>query len=332
MLYEDAFLEHLANGLRSILPAWDLPIDASLRLLTISENATFLAHDADRRIVLRVHRPDYHSEGEIRSELAWIEALRRDGIVETPRPVPTAAGELLVSFADGPALRHIAAFEHMSGAEPQAADDLPYWYGHLGEIAARLHHHSRQWERPAGFVRKRWDFATILGADAHWGDWRHALGLDAGGLRVLEHLHGRLEAECDAAGHGEDRFGLVHCDMRAANLLVDGDRLGVIDFDDCGLSWFGYDFAASISFIEHEPIVPALLAAWLQGYGRVAPFPEEQASLLPMLIMLRRMQLTAWIASHAETPTARALGPAYTQGTVELAKAYLAGGAGGRVA
>jgi Ser/Thr protein kinase RdoA (MazF antagonist) len=112
--------------------------------------------------------------------------------------------------------------------------------------------------------------------------------------------------------------------MRAANLLVEGDRLGVIDFDDCGLSWFAYDFAAAISFMEHEPFIPDLMAAWLEGYRRVAPLDAEHEAALPMFIMLRRMQLTAWIASHAETPTAQSMGTAYTDGTVALAERYLA--------
>ena len=43
-----------------------------------------------------------------------------------------------------------------------------------------------------------------------------------------------------------------------------------------------------------------------------------------MFIMLRRMQLTAWIASHAETPTAQSMGTGYTDGTVALAERYLA--------
>jgi hypothetical protein len=40
--------------------------------------------------------------------------------------------------------------------------------------------------------------------------------------------------------------------------------------------------------------------------------------------MLRRMLLTAWVASHAETPTAQAMGTAYTQGTLTLAEGFLA--------
>jgi Ser/Thr protein kinase RdoA (MazF antagonist) len=47
--------------------------------------------------------------------------------------------------------------------------------------------------------------------------------------------------------------------------------------------------------------------------------------MLPSFVMLRRMVLTAWLASHAETPTAQALGAGYTDGTVALGLRYLQG-------
>ena len=326
MLYDDHFLQQLETGLRTALPAWDLGPLTELSLLSVSENALYLAQDGERRIVLRVHRPDYHSEAEITSELAWIEALREGDAVTTPEPLAAGDGAFIVGFDAGATRRVAVAFAHMTGTEPDSDDDLVLWYDRLGAISARLHLHARTWVRPEGFVRKRWNFDTIIGCSAHWGDWRDALGLDVQGRAVLERLHARLRAETEAFGEGADCFGLIHCDMRAANLLVDGTRLGVIDFDDCGLSWFAYDFAAAISFIEHEPIVPELAAAWLAGYRRIAPLPPEQERALPMLVMLRRMQLTAWIASHAETPTAISLGTAYTDGTVTLAEAYLSRG------
>lgn len=325
MLYDEHFLTRLADGLTELLPVWGVGVDAGLKLLTISENATFRVSDpGGRDLIVRVHRPDYHSEAEILSELAWTEALRRDGVVVTPEAIPSADGRLLQSFSDGDTQRFAVAFEFMSGREPDAESDLVKWYGVLGEINARLHAHSRGWVRPEGFARKVWDFDHILGRSAWWGDWRAALGLTAEGRAVLERTHAALETRTAAYGYGADRFGLVHCDMRAANLLVEGERLGVIDFDDCGLSWFAYDFAAAISFMEHEPFIPELTAAWLEGYRRVAPLAAEHEAALPMLVMLRRMQLTAWIASHAETPTAQSLGPAYTDGTVALAERFLA--------
>lgn len=324
-MYDQSFLDRLAAGLSAKLPAWDLPSDTHVKLLTISENATFRVSSqaAGREMIVRIHRPDYHGEAEILSELAWVEALRRDGIVATPGVVAAADGQLLQSFSDGETTRHAVAFEFMSGREPDAESDLSKWYGVLGGINARLHQHSRQWAKPEGFTRKLWDFDHILGPSAWWGDWRDALGLTAEGKAVLERAYSALEKRTAAYGQGPDRFGLVHCDLRAANLLVDGNRLGVIDFDDCGFSWFAYDFAAAISFMEHEPFVPDLMAAWLDGYRRVAPLGAEHEAALPMFIMLRRMQLTAWIASHAETPTAQAMGPAYTDGTVALAERFL---------
>lgn len=326
MLYDADFLSRLEHCLKDLSPVWGVSPEADLKLLTISENATFRIADAKggRDLIVRVHRPDYHTEAEILSELAWIEALRQEGVVATPQPITAKDGSLLQVFSDGETMRHAVAFEYMPGKEPDAESDLVRWYGALGEINARLHGHSRGWRRPEKFIRKTWNFDRILGQGAYWGDWRAALGLTPEGRAILERTHALLEAQTAAYGYGTDRFGLVHCDMRAANLLVEGDRLGVIDFDDCGLSWFAYDFAAAISFMEHEPFIPDLMAAWLEGYRRVAPLDAEHEASLPMFIMLRRMQLTAWIASHAETPTAQSMGTAYTDGTVALAERYLA--------
>ena len=64
---------------------------------------------------------------------------------------------------------------------------------------------------------------------------------------------------------------------------MEGDRLGVIDFDDCGFGWLVYDFAAAISFLEHDPIVPALQQAWIAGYATVAPLGAEEIAAIPHL-------------------------------------------------
>ena len=328
MLYQDAFLQRLEKGLRATLPKWGLRETAPVSLLTISENATYVVEDEEnnRRLVLRVHRPAYHTEAEILSELAWIATLREAGVVETPSPVAAVDGMLLCSFPDGDTHRYVVAFEHMSGKEPDPSDDLVKWYGRLGEINARLHRHSRDWQRPPNFVRKVWNFDTIIGKDAYWGDWRKGLGLTEEGRAILERTAQQLERQTHAYGAGPDRFGLIHCDMRLANLLVEGNRLGVIDFDDCGLSWFPYDFAAAVSFIETEPYLGDLMAAWVDGYRKASALSKEDEAALPMFVMLRRMQLTAWIASHAETPTAQSMGEPYTQGTVDLAEAFLSKG------
>jgi Ser/Thr protein kinase RdoA (MazF antagonist) len=106
---------------------------------------------------------------------------------------------------------------------------------------------------------------------------------------------------------------------------VDGDRLRIIDFDDCGFGWLLYDFAAAVSFMEHEPIVPELLRAWCNGYRKSLPLRALDQAEIPTFVVLRRILLTAWLASHAEVPFARELGASYTEGTVALAQELLRG-------
>ena len=49
--------------------------------------------------------------------------------------------------------------------------------------------------------------------------------------------------------------------------------------------------------------------------------------MIPSLILLRRVLLTAWLSTRADSDTAQALGgPAYTRGTVALAEHYLTNG------
>jgi Ser/Thr protein kinase RdoA (MazF antagonist) len=323
--YDAGFLARLEEGLRDALPRWGLSRRTDLGLLTISENATFQAFDPEtgNRLIFRVHRPGYHTRAEIESELGWLDALRREGVVATLETIPLLDGSLIADIDDDGILRHAVAFALISGKEPDESDDLPRWFRELGSVTARLHIHARDWRTPEGFARKVWDFDAMLGETLLWGDWRAAPGLDGPGKVVLEQTASVLKLALEDYGKGDDRFGLVHADLRLANLLVDGDQLFVIDFDDCGFSWYLYDFASAVSFKEHEPYIPALQAAWVEGYRTVAPLSDADCAMLPVFVMLRRMLLTAWIASHAETPTAQALGEDYTRGTVALARTFL---------
>ena len=320
-----AIIETMRSELAAALPRWNLSERATLTFLSHSENTTFLAEDpfSGQRLVLRVQRIGYHAPAEIVSELSWITALIADDVIATPRPLADCDGLLLCSVQLNGSMRQVVAFEYMSGREPDQSGSLPSWFVKLGMLTAQLHRHSRSWPRPPAFQRKTWDFDAMLGTRPLWGDWRAALGLGNAERQVLQRVADALAARIGMYGQQSDRFGLVHADLRLANLLVDGARLGIIDFDDCGFSWFFYDFAAAVSFMEHEPIVAELQNAWLEGYRQIASVSKTDEAMLPVFVMLRRMLLTAWIASHSDTETARRLGTRYTEGTVAMGERFL---------
>jgi Ser/Thr protein kinase RdoA (MazF antagonist) len=305
----------MSDLLRRALPVYGLPPDTPLTLLNRSENETWRAGD----LILRLHRQGYHTKAEIASELAWLTALQDLPGLNAVRPIAGAQGP--VTEIDG---RFMVAFAPIAGHELHPGDDLSRWFAPLGEITARLHQHARQWTPPTGFTRKRWDTETILGPRPHWGDWRQAPGLDASSTALLARATETLTAQLNTYGTGPDTFGLIHADLRLANLMVDADRLTAIDFDDCGFGWWAYDLAAALSFIETDPRLPDLIARWCEGYARVSRLRPEDRAMIPALILLRRVLLTAWLSTRADSDTAQTLGgPAYTHGTVELADRYL---------
>lgn len=315
------------RDLESAIPLWSDLSGAEPQLINYSENHTFLLRvPGGEAFALRVHRPDYQSIANIESELAWLEALHHQTDLSIPEPVAGRDGKLLQRFTTPSGeIRHAVLFHFIKGKEPSPNDDLVDLFAVLGGYAARLHRHVTSWQRPPGFERQAWSASNILDADGLWGDWRVAPGVTPSVYAVLEEAQSLLRRRLAEYGTGPDRYGLIHADMRLGNLLVDGDQVGLIDFDDCGLCWFGYDFAAAISFHETHHSVPALKASWVRAYQAIRTLSTEDIAALDSMVLLRRMALLAWIGSHAETALAQTHVDGFAQGTADLAACYLRG-------
>lgn len=314
---------------RAALGAYRRDPDTTLRLLSLSENATYLAGDPDgdtEPLVLRVHRPDYHSVTGIASELAWMAALRRETTVKTSELVSAHNGDQVVAATVGDRTLYVDAVSFVPGCTAEEAPEV-VGFAELGELTAIMHDHAQAWAAPASFTRFSWDLDAILGPEARWGNWRDAPALTPDDKRSIERAVTEITARIADFGATPDRFGLIHADLRLSNLMVDpaspGSGITVIDFDDCGWGWHLADLAAVVSWLEDSPEVDDIIAEWLRGYRTVRTLPDEHLALIPTFVLLRRVQLTAWIASHADADAAISVGADYARGTARLAERYL---------
>jgi Ser/Thr protein kinase RdoA (MazF antagonist) len=305
---------------RAALPKYNRAA-TSLRLLSLSENGTFLVETDDDRVVARVHRPGYHSLAAVESELAWMESVQRDTGIATPRVILSADGRKVVDVEIGDEIRLVDLFEFVPGV--MAEDDAAVDFVDLGAITARLHEHVRSWEPPTHFTRFRWDLDTMLGRKGRWGNWRDAPELTEVDREAIEEAERLVIARLTRYGTGPERFGLVHADLRMTNLIVHEGSITVIDFDDCGWSWFMADLAAVVSWIEGTPQAETIIDEWLRGYSSVRPLDESDLAEIPTFLMLRRLMLTAWIGTHPESEPARTLGKQFASGTADLARSFV---------
>lgn len=324
---EDQASEAIDRVAAAAIGLYDLSPDAVVERINVSENTTYRVNDAGRgrRYALRVHRLAYQSAEAIAAELAWVDALRAAGVVETAGAVAARDGSRVVSVrVDGLAdQRNVVLFEWLDGTAPDAEDVASF--RRLGAICARLHLHARSWRRPAAFTRPTWDCDQFIGPQGRAGRWQDGLGMGREELALLSRLEDTIRRRLEIYGRGRDRFGLTHNDLRIANLLVDGDRTYVIDFDDCGDSWYMNDWATAVSLIEHHTRLPAMQEAWVEGYRSVASLSREDEAELPTFVMLSRLFFVAWVGSHHTwAPEAAELGADYTVGMCDLAEAYLA--------
>jgi Ser/Thr protein kinase RdoA (MazF antagonist) len=293
---------------RLALPRFGMAPTARLVLVHHRENAVFRVDDPDdgSAWALRVHREGYRTPEEIRSELAWMDALRDAG-VSTPRARPGIDGDPLQRVTPPGEARplQVDVFGWIDGVPLDAGGDSRELNRLVGRTSALIQCHGRSWVPPPGFSRPTWDVDALIGRRALWGDYAALCALAPAELALLSRAEDVVRRRLGAFGRAPDRFGLTHGDLMPDNILVANGIPYVIDFDDGGYGWYLYDLATLLADKAVDPAYDGLRDAWIDGYRSVAPLPDEHVRELDVLVMARLLLGLGWMHTRRETPMAR---------------------------
>jgi len=335
-LSQDARVERLQQLARVALAHWGLE-RATLALLKYRENAVFkVTHPSTgERFVLRVHRAGYRTDAELRSELQWTAALIQDGI-EAPSVVPTKAGELFVTVSHPSVpeprqcdlLRWVdgSIIGSVEGGHVATAEEVRSSHYLAGRLAALIHNHGESWPRPAGFTRLHMDFDGLIGSRAYLGPYSACKLLTPDQVALLDQAREGIRGALAAFGQTPDRYGLTHGDFLPENLLREGDKVRIIDFDDCGYGWHVMDIATSMMFLLGEPQYDDAFAGFVGGYRSIRALPDEHLEMLPVFLLTRAMTYVGWVGSRPEAAIAQEKGPIIVGATLMLAEGFLGAG------
>jgi Ser/Thr protein kinase RdoA (MazF antagonist) len=277
---------------RRAAAAWGLG-QASLTFVAGRENQVYRVVDASSaQFALRIKRPGYRSFIELESELQWMAALDRAGLL-VPQPVPSLRGQLLEAVGDHlvDLLTWLPGQTLGSAMQEAPSPDVERLFQTLGQHIARLHQASSAWIPPATFSRVRWDADGLLGEAPVWGRfWEHP-ALSDDDRHLFERF--RFAAKRDLL-RWQDRldFGLIHADLVRENVLLSRGQIGILDFDDGGWGFRVFDVATTLLKFIDDAGYPLIKSALLKGYQHLRPLETDT---LDLFLGLRALSYVGWV-------------------------------------
>jgi len=235
------------------LERYALP-DGRLTFVTHGENTTFRHDSAAGRYLVRVHRPQRHgrdvdSSAAIRSELAWLGAIRAGTDLSVPEALRATDGATTVAATAAGQTRVCSVLRWMDGRIMEGSA-RPVHLRRLGAAMALLHDQADGWTPPPDFVRLRWDRATFFGDVMVYGE------TSAAGCWALLPAEVRARFASVAARMSDlddvDDVGLIHADLHLGNALFRRGEVKLIDFDDCGTGPRLYELAVALWELRDE--------------------------------------------------------------------------------
>lgn len=331
-LNEAQQLERMQTLAEAALREWCIE-GAEVKLLKYRENSVYsVTTSAGERYALRIHRHEYHSDAALRSELQWMVALNDAGVV-TPQAIPSTDGSLfkvvrvdavpeprqcdLLSWVDGTQLGSIEE------ERTESIQELCAKYETVGELAARVHNQATNWDTRQDFERHAWDVDGLVGENPFWGRFWELSALNDEQRALLQRAREYVAQALTAFGKGNDRYSMIHADLLPENLMVNGDEISLIDFDDSGFGWHLFEFATSLFFDLGEEYFDATFDAMVRGYRKHRDLPDSHLEMMPVFFMARAFTYLGWVYTRSEIDTAQQMAPAIIEGACELAEALL---------
>ena len=234
-----------------------------------------------KKLFLKIYRED--SKSIVKFQIDFIKKCQAAGL-PVAKIIPTLEGGDQTLIADYPATLQ----EFLPGKKFNSLPKTLPLFKHAGSILGKIHQLTSQ-ETFVGKTKKvvPWDLAQFNTVVSNY-------------KKVESHLSPRLAAlvlavfktwKLEKSELKKLKQGIIHGDYHAANILgIESKITAVTDFADANYSWYMADVAIALTHLVYwskgvkpEPAVKAFLI----GYTKYFPLPEQERKCLPLLVKMR---------------------------------------------
>lgn len=304
---------------------YDFPNKFTVSLLKYSENIIYkISFENSEPVVFRIHRLGYHSFDELESELIWMNEICTETDLLLPEAFVGKDGKFLQTLISSSGIKYfcsVISFLYGKAVGELKGMELINNMEIIGKMTAKLHLQSINRNNRKKLKRPNWDTDEFFGNNAVWGHWFNYKGLTENDIKLFTDCQNKIITSLDKYGRTPENYGMIHADMHFFNIISDGEKAQIIDFDDCGYGFYLYDLGCTL--VTYSEDLDTLTDSWLKGYEHIRPLGKDDKDMIPAFILLRRIVRLAWLSTHSDSDTAKTVGPEYLEITRKLAEKYI---------
>lgn len=319
---------------RAALSRFALDPASRLEFVKYRENHVFRAIDSSgASVAIRLHRPGYRDDAQVRAELSYLRELRDAGI-PVPEVVTTPDGDLFADVESGGHRRLVSVQRWVDDAAPFGDVESvlagrhspePEAFARIGKLLGRLHAAADRIGVPADFQRSAWNADGLVGAAPLWGDPLALPTLSGAERAAITHATPVLHARLTALGTDRRIFGVVHADATPENILESDGRFVLIDFDDFGTGWYVFDLVTAVFHHALHPRYPAYERALRDGYTTSRPLDADVIDRWDDFMLARGLTYLGWAAARPGDPASEFIAGNVAPWVASLAGSYAHG-------
>lgn len=250
------------------------------------------------QFVLRVGTPHANSRTNIDVEVAWLDALHQQTVLEVVRPIRSSSGSLVVDeYDDGIDKERACVLFSWVPGQPMGEGSGTFAYRLLGAMSASLQDHGSQWSPPHGSRMRIWDEVFYYREDdpviLHTPKYSHLFELDR--LRIIEKAI-RLSQDVIVESYASGLPQVVHGDLHEWNVHLAGSRIHAFDFEDVMIALPSQDAAISLYSSRTSEIRHDIRHAFRKGFESIAEWPIADERQLDGFCAARQVMLMNYAA------------------------------------
>lgn len=270
--------------------------NANIERLGGYDNVNFKVNYQDEIYVLRVRVAERHTKETVKAELIWLSALKETTNLNIAKPIENLEGQFITIAALENKDTLCTLMNWVEGKVPPTIDSMSdKQIESIGSVMAQLHEQSKQFEKPDNFDRTNFNgqfFQQRLDALI---TALEKSDLSKEELKSFKTMAKQAMIKLNTLTPDKTNFGLIHADFHSGNYLIDGDKVNIIDFDNCGFGFYIYDLSLALMELEESK-----RELFLTGYKSVITLPPAYDELNQLFLFLSFVDNLGFFAPDPE--------------------------------